>query len=201
MGLPPGFNLVFFRENGTGAYKLYSPTSDGPEALLAGNVGDAGDYYSAYTKLRDIDATLAETSMSLIPGDQTAGYGRPSLVSDMMLQKMETAPQRMIEDKYARKFLEYKDVVEVEYSANYLDSDSLVKVLRDRTGKSFVNYAIEPKKLSVNNFENKYYTVLKVNGNVTTTGRPADLSVRQDRQPRMGRGRDGSPEQPALRSP
>ncbi len=173
MGLPPGFNLVFFRENGTGSFRLYSPTSDGPQAFLTGYIGDSGDYYSAYMKLRDIDVTLADTSMSLIPGDQTTGYGRPSLVSDMMLQKMETAPQRMVEDKYARKFLEYKDIVEVEYSANYLDSDSMVKVLRDRTGETFVHYAIEPRKLSVNNFENKYYTVLKLNGSVTTPdGRP-----------------------------
>ncbi len=169
MGLPPGFNLLFFREGGTGAYKLYSPTNDGPQALLAGYIGSSTDYYEAYMKLRDIDPSLADTSLSLIPGDQTNAYGRPSLVSDMMLQKMESAPQRMIEDKYARKFLEYKDVVEVEYSANYLESDSLVKVLRGPGGATFVHYAIEPRKLSVNNFENKYYTVLKVNGNVTTT--------------------------------
>ena len=169
LGLPPGFNLLFFRQGGTGAYKLYSPTNDGPQALLAGYMGSTTDYYEAYKKIRDIDPMLADTSMSLIPGDQTNAYGRPSLVSDMMLQRMETASQRMVEENYARKFLEYKDVVEVEYSANYLDSDSLVKVLRGPAGMSFVHYAVEPKRLSVNNFEKKYYTVLKVNGNVTTT--------------------------------
>src|SRR5665647_1395832 len=132
-------------------------------------MGSTTDYYEAYKKIRDIDPMLADTSMSLIPGDQTNAYGRPSLVSDMMLQRMETASQRMVEENYARKFLEYKDVVEVEYSANYLDSDSLVKVLRGPAGMSFVHYAVEPKRLSVNNFEKKYYTVLKVNGNVTTT--------------------------------
>jgi GWxTD domain-containing protein len=169
MGLPPGFNLLFFREGGTGIYKLYSPTNDGPQALMAGYMGSSTDYYQAFMKLRDIDPILADTSMSLIPGEQASVYGRPSLVSDMMLQKMESAPQRMVEEKYARKFLEYKDVVEVEYSANYLDSDALVKVLRGPGGKNFVNYVIEPKRLSVNDYEKKYYTVLKVNGNVTTT--------------------------------
>ncbi len=169
LGLPPGFNLLFFREGGAGAYKLYSPTNDGPQALMAGYFGSSTDYYEAYKKLRDIDPTVADTSLSLIPGEQTGAYGRPSLVSDMMLQKLESAPQRMVEENYARKFLEYKDVVEVEYSANYLESDSLVKVLRGPEGMTFVHYAIEPKRLSVNNFEKKYYTVLKVNGNVTTT--------------------------------
>jgi GWxTD domain-containing protein len=169
MGLPPGFNLLFFKEGGSGSYKLYSPTNDGPQALMAGYIGSSTDYYEAYKKLRDIDPILADTSLSLIPGDQASVYGRPSLVSDMMIQKVEGAAQRMVEDKYARKFLEYKDVVEVEYSANYLESDSLVKVLRGPSGTAFVHYAIEPKRLSVNDFEKKYYTVLKVNGNVTTT--------------------------------
>ena len=169
MGLPPGFNLLFFREGGSGTYKLYSPTNDGPQALMAGYIGSSTDYYEAYMKLRDIDPMLADTSMSLIPGEQASVYGRPSLVSDMMLQKVETAALRMVEEKYARKFLEYKDVVEVEYSANYLDSDSLVKVLRGPDGMNFVHYVIEPKRLSVNEYEKKYYTVLKVNGNVTTT--------------------------------
>ncbi len=168
MGLPPGFNLLFFKESGSGSYKLYSPTNDGPQALMAGYLGSSTDYYEAYKKLRDIDPMLADTSLSLIPGDQTSAYGRPSLVSDMMLQKVESAAQRMVEDKYARKFLEYKDVVEVEYSANYLDSDSMIRALRSPSGAAFVHYAIEPRRLSVNNFEKKYYTVLKVNGNVTT---------------------------------
>ncbi len=168
MGLPPGFNLLFFKEGGTGSYKLYSPTNNGPQALMAGYMGNATDYYEAYKKLREIDPTLADTSLSLIPGDQTSAYGRPSLVSDMMLQRIDSAPQRMVEENYARKFLEFKDVVEVEYSANYLDSDSLIRVLRGPGGLPFVHYAIEPKRLSVNGFEKKYYTVLKVNGNVKT---------------------------------
>ena len=42
LGLPAGFNLVFFREGGHGEYKLYSPVGDGPQALLAGYFGGAG---------------------------------------------------------------------------------------------------------------------------------------------------------------
>lgn len=167
-GLPPGFNLIFFKESGTGSYRLYSPANDGPQALMAGYIGNSTDYYEAWKKLRDIDPMLADTSLSLIPGDQSSVYGRPSLVSDMMIQKIEAAPQRMVEERYARKFLEYKDIVEVEYSANYQESDSLVKVLAGPGGMSFVHYAIEPKRLSVNGYEDKYYTVLKVNGTMTT---------------------------------
>ena len=169
LGLPAGFNVLFYQENNQGEYRLYSPSNDGPQALLAGDIGSLSDYTAAYKKLQDIDPMLAGVSMSLIPGEQSGGiYGRPSLISDMMIQKIEMAPQKMVEEKYARKFLEYKDLVEVEYTANYLDSDSMIKVLKDPSGNYFVHYIIEPKKLSVNNYEKKYYTTLKLNGNVTT---------------------------------
>ena len=167
LGLPAGFNLLFFKPNNQGEYKLYSPTSDGPSALLPSFLGSVTDFAAAYKSLNDIDPTLAGISLSLIPGEQGGIYGRPSLVSDMLIQRIEISPQKMVEEKYARKFLEYKDVVEVEYSANYLDSDSLVKVLRDPSGMSFVHYVIEPKKLSVGNYEQKYYTTMKLNGTVT----------------------------------
>jgi tetratricopeptide (TPR) repeat protein len=87
--------------------------------------------------------------------------------ADLLLQRIETSGSKSVETRYAQKFLEYKDLVEVEYTANYLDSDSLVKVFRDESGLSFVHYAIEPKRLSVNEYGNKYSTTLKVNGRVT----------------------------------
>jgi tetratricopeptide (TPR) repeat protein len=40
-------------------------------------------------------------------------------------------------------------------------------VIKDRSGFYFVHYAIEPAKLSVGQYENKYYANLKLNGTVT----------------------------------
>jgi GWxTD domain-containing protein len=167
LGLPAGFNLVFFKEGGQGEYKLYSPVGDGPQALLAGYFGGP-DYMRAYEKLREDAPDLAAVSLSLVPGEGGEAYGRPSMSSDLLIQRVESAGARNVEAKYARKFLQYKDLVEVEYTANYLDSDSLIKVFRDPSGLYFVHYAVEPRRLSVNQYENKYYTTLKVNGRVTT---------------------------------
>jgi GWxTD domain-containing protein len=167
-GLPTGFNLLFFKERGLGMYKLYSPLRDGPQALLSTTTGDPSDYTNAYQSLSDIDPELADVSMSLIPGEETNPMGRPSMTSDLLIQQIETLPTRAVEDRYARKFLEYKDLVEVEYSANYLESDNLVKVFREPSGQYFVHYAIEPQRLSVNQYERKMYTALKVDGRVTT---------------------------------
>ncbi len=167
-GLPAGFNLVFFQEHGNGEYKLYSPVRDGPQALMTTFSGDPSNYLAAYQKLQEIDPTLAEVSLSLIPGEESGSFGRPSLSSDLLIQKVEMLPAKQVEDKYAQKFLQYKDSVEVEYTANYIDSDSLVKVLRDPSGRPFVHYALEPARLSVNQYESKYYSTLALNGSVSS---------------------------------
>ncbi|HRD01804.1 MAG TPA: GWxTD domain-containing protein [Candidatus Saccharicenans sp.] len=169
MGLPPGFNLLFFQEKGTGERRLYSPTSDGPQALLTSFWGDPADYSTAYSTLREVDPTLANISLSLIPGEENLGLGRPSLSSDLLLRQIEQTPQKMVEDRYARKFFEYKDIIDVDYSVNYIDSDSLVKVLKDPSGLYFIHYDIEPSRLSVNQYDNQYATNFKVNGLLSTT--------------------------------
>lgn len=168
LGLPAGFNLVFFRQGGSGEYKLYSPTRDGPQALLTSYMGDPVDYLSAYRTLRELQPELASVSLSLVPGEQSSAFGRPSLASDLLIQQVESTPRRMIKEKYAQKFLDYKDIVEVEYTANYINSDSLVKVTRDPSGLHLVHLAIEPERLSVNQYETKYYTTLKLNANIAT---------------------------------
>ncbi|MDW7759754.1 MAG: GWxTD domain-containing protein [Acidobacteriota bacterium] len=168
LGLPTGFNVVFFKEGGHGEYRLYSPTRDGPQALLAGYMGSPTNYEQAYQDLREIQPALASVSLSLVPGDSSGTFGRPSLSSDVLIQRIETTPQSVIRDIYARKFLEYKDIVEVEYTANYMDSEALLRVFRGpSTGTAFVHFAIQPMRLSVNQFDRRYMTTLKLNGNLT----------------------------------
>lgn len=168
LGLPPGFHLVFFQKGGYGEYELYSPLNDGPMALLTSYWGDPANFEKAYEALREYEPDLAEVSISLIPGERSTVMGRPTMSSDLLISKVETTPIRQIEDRYARKFLEYKDIVEVEYSTNYIVSDSLVKIMKSPSGMVFIHYAFEPERLSVNQYDDKYYTSLKINGSVTT---------------------------------
>ena len=166
IGLPAGFNLIFFQQRGVGEYRLYSPLGDGPQSLLTSYYGDPMDYFAAYQHLKEFEAGLAEVSLSLIPGEDSLVGGRPTMISDILIQRVEGTPQKQAKTRYARKFLEYKDIVEVEYSANYLDSDALVKIIKDPSGLYFVHYAIEPVRLSVGQFQDKYYTTLLLNGTV-----------------------------------
>jgi GWxTD domain-containing protein len=165
-GLPPGFNIVFFKEHGSGDYKLYSPTMDGPQAFLVSYQGGPENVTAAYRKLRDLEPNLAMVSLSLIPGDQSASFGRPSLSSDLLLQQVQSLPSKTVHDLYAKKFLEYKDVVEVEYSTNFIDSDSLVKILRASPAMCCIHYSIEPARLSVSQYGDKFSTTLSLNGSV-----------------------------------
>lgn len=167
MGLPSGFNLVFFKPQGIGDYRLYNPNSDGPMALMTSYYGDPLDFEAAYRQLHEYRPELANVSLSLIPGEESTALGRPTLSSQMLLQQIETSSWREIETKYARKFLEYKDLVEVEYSTNYMDSDALVCVFQASSGIYFVHYALEPARLSVSEQENLYFTNIRVNGTLT----------------------------------
>lgn len=169
LGLPPAFHLVFFQQGGIGEYRLYSPSKDGPQALLTSYEGDPIDYQAAYEQLREIEPELANVSLSLIPGEESASIGRPSLSSDILVQRIETTPRRLVEEKYAQKFLQYKDIVEVEYTANYIDCDALIKVIESEREFPFVHLALEPQRLSVEQIDShKYFSHLKVNVSVTT---------------------------------
>jgi len=169
LGLPAAFYVVFFKSGGSGEFRLYSPTADGPHALMSGYIGNM-DPTAAYEKLRDLEPNLAEVSLSLEPGEAGTVYGKPSMTADLLLQRIATAPARSVASQYAQKFLAYKDLVEVEYTANYIESASLIRVLKDPTGLFFVHYDVQPQRLSVNQRENSYYTTLRVNGRVSAPG-------------------------------
>ncbi len=163
--LPQAFHLLFFQRNRGGDFVLYDPATDGPWNLIANFKGNIGNYQEAYEVLSDIEPELANASLSLIPGESLLNV--PSLASSMLLRTLDTAAQRNIKDLYARKFLEYKDTVEVEYSTNFIESDWQVFVLRHESGISFVHFSIEPAMVNMASYERTVSTNLELNGIVT----------------------------------
>lgn len=165
-GLPDAFNVVFFKEFGSGDYEVYSPLQDGPQKLLVHYLGDPKDYLSAFNQLKKIRPSLAYTSLTLLPGESWNAVN-PSMASEILISNIYVKPQKAVKDEYAEKLLKYKDFVEVEYSANYIGNDHLVSIHKEKSGVHFVHYLIEPEKLSVNFAESKYYTTLEVSGKVS----------------------------------
>ena len=69
LGLPTGFNVIFYKKMGTGDYVLYSPTNDGPQSLIADSMGGYRDERQAYQALKKLEPNLARQTLSLIPGE------------------------------------------------------------------------------------------------------------------------------------
>jgi len=57
--------------------------------------------------------------------------------------------------------------MEVDYSANYIASESALHVIKDEAGRFMVHYSIEPKKISVSSFGDKYSTNYELDGRVS----------------------------------
>lgn len=167
-GFPSHFNIIFFRRKGMGDYVLYSPAQDGPAGLLVNYQGDRANITTAYEQLRKFDPRLAEVSLSLIPGE-IPSYGHVSLASEILLGRINTIPEKMVDSEYAEALLKFKDVVEVDYTTNYIGSESMAQVIQDEFGIFFVHYSIRPKKLSVLTYEENYSINFELNGMVTDT--------------------------------
>jgi GWxTD domain-containing protein len=165
-GLPAAFNVIFFRENGTGDYILYSPSQHGPKSLIAAVVGDFQDERTAYEELRKLEPNLARQTLSLIPGERV-NPGSMSLASNTLMSNIYAMPRKMVKDSYADAILKYKDFVEVDYTANYIDSDGQVWVARDASGFFEVHYSVEPGKISVEEAGDRYAVRFELIGRVT----------------------------------
>ena len=165
-GLPDSFNVVFFKQHGLGEYELYSPVKFGPQALMRNYTGDATSYENAYYALMEIQPQLAAVSLSLISGEPVGVT--PSLASELLIrEKIPETPRRAIKDIYASNFLKFRGQVEIDYADNFIESSTQLNVFHDRTGHYFVHFLIEPRRLSLEEHQGKYYTTLELSGNIS----------------------------------
>lgn len=166
-GLPSFFYVVFFKREGTGEYVLYSPLRDGPESLVIDSKMRLWDRKQVLDHLRELGGQLADVSLSLIPGESISRDGSNlPLSSDLLLGKINDYQRKLVKDDYAEKILKYKEIVEVDYSVNYVESSAEIFLIRDFRGDYFIHYQIEPKRLSLDSYQDKYYTSLKIYGRI-----------------------------------
>jgi GWxTD domain-containing protein len=183
LGIPPFFYLVFFKRNGVGEFRLYSPLVDGPTALLnpagmesmrryqQGEEGYRsqmdGEVGAAYEVLMGVDAELAQVSLSLIPGDYggQAGYG--SMRSQMMMGDIESIPE-VIMPTAAWAYPILTGVVEADVRFESLPIRANAIALLDPSGVPFIHYGLltEGSRLNLNNYEGAYYVTFEVAGTV-----------------------------------
>ena len=160
-GLPTGFRIVFYKRGGMGRYRLYLPTVDGPQALLTtqSHTIDSTNYKALYDAIKEYNTTVAEVSLSLIPGEQLNGFS-PSLQAPLLISRIYDLPKRRINATYARNFLNYKGIVDVNVVTNYVNSRCDLTLLRDPILKThFLHFSFLPERLSVDFSEERdsYY--------------------------------------------
>jgi GWxTD domain-containing protein len=159
-GLASYFHLIFYQPQNIGEYRLYSPGIEGPERLISPTTHSRSvTRAQAYQIIKNISGELAGASLSYLPGDTPQGGG--SFSSDTILASIHSLPEKKFKDSYARNFLYYKDFVETEYSHNFTDSTSLVKVF-ENGGQFFLNWALEPSRINFALYEDKYYSAFQL---------------------------------------
>jgi GWxTD domain-containing protein len=168
-GLPTQFNLVFFQRSGAGEYKLYSPTSDGPGALIIDKSKlDLTNHRQLYEKILELAPTLAGPSISLIPGQRSYNY-TPSPRENIILADIFDSPRKNINPTYATHFLNYKGIVTTDYLTNYVDSQTDLALIQDPIlSINFLHFSISPSRVSIDYFNPKdqYYCNYELNVSV-----------------------------------
>ena len=159
-GLPPQFAVIFYQRGGAGEYRLYNPTSDGPESLLV-DTSDLSptEYTALYERIKQLAPTLANVSFTLIPGQPPYNY-TPSTSAPILLNNIVESPKKLVNTTYATHFLNYKGIVSVEYATNFVDCDYDTSLIRDpELDLQFLHFTLSPKSVSVDYYEprNQYY--------------------------------------------
>jgi GWxTD domain-containing protein len=163
-GLPPRFNLVFFKENDIGDYFLYSPLDDGPSALLHSSVWMRNDRNDAVDVLEVVSMDLARASLTV---DLTEAVGaflgrnsgltpdgraenpaiplnvRPSQGANNVIASVLESATRGVDTDYVEGYRLYGSRVDSDYSFNYVSSRDYWTVLYEPDEMPFVHFAIE----------------------------------------------------------
>lgn len=178
-GLPARFNLLFFKENNVGAFQLYHPFSDGPEALLNAGYGFRTNQNLAVDLLETISVDVARASLTIDLSEPTAQMFsarntrdpqllqvRPSMAVDRNLADIEEYQIKKVNTDYLQGYLDYGNRVSADYSFNYIVSRSVFAVLAGPKQTPFLHYSLEidPGNLSLEMNEDKtsFYTTLDV---------------------------------------
>lgn len=154
-GLPPYFYLLFYQPQGIGEYRLFSPEVESPENLvIPSSPTQVLNRASAYQILRKISSELASASTSFIPAETSVVT--TSLSTSTLLSNIHNLAQKKFSDAYARHFLTYKDYVETDYTHNYIESNSKIKVFQNN-GQPYIHWALEPTQINFSEYQGKHY--------------------------------------------
>ena len=179
LGLPPRFNLLFFKKQDVGEYELYHPWSDGPDALVRRGELLRNRQHAAVDLIEMVSMDLARATLVVDLTDPHADFlsatntisprldtVRPSMSVDKNLIDIEESPLRLVDLEEIEGYLRYGDRVTAEYSFRFVKSEADFRVLVGPRNTPFIHYSLklapEDFTLEFDDRETVYQTTLEV---------------------------------------
>ncbi len=142
----PFFNILFYREDNSSDFKLYSPFTDGPEKLIA-NTLITNDNVAAYKFIQKMaGGEVAHTALTLIPSEPVdVDTAQASMQSDLLLNKILQLPNLPLEKEQIKRKRELLEAVShrIILPGEYLGT--LAVPLRDPAGHVNLHYVLRVK--------------------------------------------------------
>ena len=141
--LPPAFYIMFYKHEGFGDFRFYSPFVDGPDKLVSGTEY-INDYQGSIQAIQEsVGPLVARLSQSLIPGEPVdPSQGRPGLSSDAMLATVKG----LANNPFTRDDINRRRAMFGTVSARLLipgqNLDVATLPVRDSRGVTRVDYAM-----------------------------------------------------------
>src|SRR5713101_6175264 len=144
--LPPFFYVIFYRRDPTDEFRLYSPSSDGPEKLITAEVGPTR--MSALKILSDgAGRDVARETLSLVPDEPVdVQTGRISLQSDVMLATIKNLANNPVSLRALETHRHLLEDVSHRIVLGDEFLDVLTVALRDAAGDMNLHYVLRLKK-------------------------------------------------------
>lgn len=200
LGLPPRFNLLFFKEEDIGEYELYHPWSDGPDALVRRGELLRNRQHHAVDVLEAVSMDLARASLVVDLTDPHADFlsatntiaprrdtVRPSMSVDKNFVDIAESPYKLVDLEEIEGYLRHGDRVTSEYSFRFVKSEADFRVLVGPRNTPFIHYSVqlapEDFALELDDRENVYRTTLDVDLELRTLD--GQLVAMQRNQPEI----------------
>ena len=179
MGLPPRFNLLFFKKQDVGEYELYHPWADGPDALVRRGELLRNRQHAAVDILEMVSMDLARASLVVDLTDPHADFlsatntiaprldtVRPSMSVDKNFVDIAESPYKIVDLEEIEGYLRHGNRVTAEYSFRFVRSEAEFRVLVGPRNTPFIHYSVklapEDFSLEFDDRENLYQTTLDV---------------------------------------
>ncbi len=201
LGLPPRFNLLFYKYNDIGEYQLYHPSVDGPQAIL--RAGTAGMYYrvnqhQAVDVLEQVSLDLARATLTIDLTENT-GYDmfsarssieplelqvRPAMNVERTLADIEMSATRNVDTRDLEGYERFGHRVTADYSFKFFPSTGVHALLYGPGNVPFLHFGfeIEPSHFTFESDERRtrHYTTVDVDLEVRDLeGRPVAYNLNQ----------------------